>query len=80
MLFRSHVPLNVAVGEYYHLNPGSVSLPKDGTAHGYILYENRKFVFKTLDGEEYDRLDLNEATGATVKRPVVRRKIVRRRK
>ena len=77
---HTHVPLNVAVGEYYHLNPGSVSLPKNGTAHGYILYENRKFVFKTLDGEEYDRLDLNEATGATVKRPVVRRKIVRRRK
>lgn len=46
---HTHVPLNVVEKEgYLHLNPGSVSLPKEGSAHGYILYENGNFAFKTL--------------------------------
>lgn len=46
---HTHVPLNVVESEgYLHLNPGSVSLPKENTAHGYIIYENGKFTFKTL--------------------------------
>lgn len=46
---HTHVPLNVVEKEgYLHLNPGSVSLPKEGSAHGYIVYENGNFAFKTL--------------------------------
>lgn len=46
---HTHVPLNVVEKEgYLHLNPGSVSLPKENSAHGYILYENGNFEFKTL--------------------------------
>lgn len=46
---HTHVPLNVVEKEgYTHLNPGSVSLPKEGSAHGYILYDNGEFIFKTL--------------------------------
>ena len=52
---HTHVPLNVIEKEgYIHLNPGSVSLPKENTAHGYILYENGTFLFKDLDGNVYD--------------------------
>ncbi len=52
---HTHVPSNVVEdGGYYHLNPGSVSLPKENSGRGYILYENRVFTFKTLDGETYD--------------------------
>ena len=75
---HTHVPLKMSVGDFYHLNPGSVSLPKNGSPHGYILYNNRKFVFKTLEGEQYDCLDLSNAEGVAVKRQVVRRKVVRR--
>lgn len=47
---HTHVPLDVVEeGGYRHLNPGSVSLPKENSAHGYILYENGKFEFKNLD-------------------------------
>lgn len=47
---HTHVPLNVVEKEgYLHLNPGSVALPKEGSSHGYILYENGKFEFKNLD-------------------------------
>lgn len=46
---HTHVPLNALEKEgYLHLNPGSVSLPKEGSAHGYIVYENGNFSFKTL--------------------------------
>lgn len=46
---HTHVPLNVVEKEgYLHLNPGSVSLPKENSAHGYILYDNGNFEFKTL--------------------------------
>lgn len=46
---HTHVPLNVVEKEgYLHLNPGSISLPKENSAHGYILYENGNFEFKTL--------------------------------
>ncbi len=54
---HSHVPL-CSHDRFYRLNPGSVSLPKENSPHGYILYENRSFTFKTLEGEEYDRLQL----------------------
>lgn len=46
---HTHVPLNAVEGEgYIHLNPGSVSLPKENSARGYILYENGAFNFKEL--------------------------------
>ncbi|MDE6690334.1 MAG: phosphodiesterase [Clostridia bacterium] len=46
---HTHVPLNVVEKEgYLHLNPGSVSLPKENSAHGYILYDNGEFIFKSL--------------------------------
>ncbi len=46
---HTHVPLNCIEAEgYVHLNPGSVSLPKENSAHGYILYDNGVFTFKEL--------------------------------
>ena len=53
---HTHVPLKENCG-YLHLNPGSASLPKEGSAHGYILYDNGKFLFKNLEtGETYDEI------------------------
>ncbi len=47
---HTHVPLNTIEKEgYLHLNPGSVSLPKEDSKRGYILYENGEFLFKTLE-------------------------------
>ena len=47
---HTHVSLNENCG-YTHLNPGSVSLPKENSAHGYILFDGGKFYFKTLESE-----------------------------
>ncbi len=54
---HTHVPLKENCG-YIHLNPGSVSLPKENSRRGYILYKDRTFCFKTLDGKIYDELTL----------------------
>jgi len=46
---HTHIPLNkVEEGGYLHLNPGSVSLPKDNSPRGYILYSGGVFDFKKL--------------------------------
>jgi hypothetical protein len=57
---HTHVPLNVLEGcGFFHLNPGSTSLPKENSAHGYIIYENKTFTFKNLEtGKAYDSLKL----------------------
>ncbi len=51
---HTHIPVceEIAEGKYY-MNPGSVSIPKGGSEHSYMIYENRKFIWKTLDGKEY---------------------------
>ena len=76
---HTHVPLNVA-GEYLHLNPGSVSLPKEDSAHGYILFENRKFSFKTLEGEIYDTVDLSVPKKAKPVPPNRQRMLLKKKK
>lgn len=53
---HTHVPLIEDCG-YLHLNPGSVSLPKENSERGYILYENKVFYFKTLDGKTYNKIN-----------------------
>ena len=51
---HTHVPQNAVEGGYIHLNPGSVSLPKEGSRHGYILFDGKKFLFKDFEGGVYD--------------------------
>ena len=36
------------------MNPGSVSIPKMGTKHSYMIYENNTFTWKDLQGEPYN--------------------------
>lgn len=48
---HTHVKDARCVGEVLALNPGSVSIPKDGS-HSYMIYENHTFVWKTLEGVE----------------------------
>ncbi len=51
---HTHVPAfeEIATKKYY-MNPGSVSIPKGGSDHSYMMYENRKFTWKNLDGNIY---------------------------
>ncbi len=55
---HTHIPENGLCRSVRIMNPGSVSIPKGGSKNGYMTYENGIFVWKTLDGKEYDRADL----------------------
>ena len=46
---HTHIPANQNMGSYTYMNPGSVSIPKEGSSHGYMIYDG-KFVWKDLDG------------------------------
>ncbi len=48
---HTHVPKCVEYEDYVYMNPGSVSIPKENSWHGYMILENESFVWKNLDGE-----------------------------
>ena len=48
---HTHIPANQNMENYTYMNPGSVSIPKEGSAHGYMIYDG-KFVWKDLNGKE----------------------------
>ena len=50
---HTHIPANQDMGTYTYMNPGSVSIPKEGSAHGYMIYDG-KFTWKDLDGNILD--------------------------
>lgn len=47
---HTHVPVCIEHEEYTYINPGSTSIPKENSHHGYIILENRKFTWKDFDG------------------------------
>ena len=47
---HTHVPKCVEHEDYTYMNPGSGSIPKENSQHGYMTLENKKFVWKDLDG------------------------------
>ena len=49
---HTHVSVLEDHGSFVYMNPGSLSLPKDGI-HGYMTLEDGEFLWKTLDGEPY---------------------------
>ena len=48
---HTHVPAVRKDGEHYDVNPGSVSIPKEGSCHGYMMLENRQLRHVSLEGE-----------------------------
>lgn len=50
---HTHVPKCTAHPTYTYLNPGSVSIPKEESAHSYMILEERGFLWKTLEGDVY---------------------------
>ena len=53
---HTHIPAWEEYDNFLYLNPGSVSIPKEGSEHGYMIYENKKFLWKTLKGDVYHTL------------------------
>ena len=47
---HTHVPACEKVGNNMYMNPGSVSIPKENSHHGYMTIEDGHFLWKDLDG------------------------------
>ena len=57
---HTHIPAWEPFGQgSLYLNPGSVSLPKEGSAHSYMTLEYGCFRWKTMDGRTYHELQLD---------------------
>ena len=51
---HTHIPAWEPFGNAnLYLNPGSVSIPKEGSAHSYMVLEERTVLWKSLDGTVY---------------------------
>ena len=55
---HTHRPALEDYRSYVYMNPGSVTLPKDGSSKSYMTMENGLFRWKTLAGEEYRRFQM----------------------
>ena len=52
ILLNGHTHLQVCeqCGDFIHMNPGSVSIPKGDSTNGYMTWENGEFLWKDMDG------------------------------
>ena len=50
---HTHVPDCAQYDGFLYVNPGSVSIPKNGSAHSYVTFDGKKFEWKSLDGIVY---------------------------
>lgn len=48
---HTHVPVCKETEDYIYLNPGSVSIPKENSWHGYMILEDGTFTWKDLEDD-----------------------------
>ncbi len=51
---HTHIPVckELCEGKYVYMNPGSISIPKENSKNGYMIIDDTKAEWKTLDGEK----------------------------
>lgn len=55
---HTHIPAWESHETHLYLNPGSVSIPKENSRHGYMLLENGLFTWKDFDGQTHHTLSI----------------------
>lgn len=58
MCGHTHIPKCTEHKDYIYINPGSVSIPKENSAHSYMTLTDNLLEWKTLDGEIYNSYSL----------------------
>ncbi len=49
---HTHIPECTRQESFVYINSGSVSIPKNNSAHSYMIYENGEFLWKNLESKE----------------------------
>jgi putative phosphoesterase len=57
---HTHIPKCTVHEDYTYMNPGSVSIPKENSWHGYMIWENDTFTWYNLDGEQKNRFEMRK--------------------
>lgn len=56
---HTHVPAWTVFGnDNLYLNPGSTSIPKENSEHGYMIIDDKQIMWKNLAGEVYHNIQL----------------------
>ena len=56
---HTHVPAWEPMGnDNLYVNPGSVSIPKEGSAHSYLMLTEDATQWKDLDGAVYHEMEI----------------------
>lgn len=50
---HTHIPVNESVDGITIMNPGSVSIPKENSWHGYMIIENGTYTWYDFDGNSH---------------------------
>lgn len=54
---HTHIPCCNWHETYTYLNPGSVSIPKEQSPHGYMILEGTTFTWKTMEGKAWQEFN-----------------------
>ncbi len=57
---HTHIPVCEKHDNFHYLNPGSVSIPKENSHHGYMTFENGIFTWKDFNGDTKLLFDMND--------------------
>ena len=55
---HTHIPVLEEIDGWYYMNPGSVSLPKNGREHSYMIMQDNTFTWKDLQGDVFKEFTL----------------------
>ncbi len=55
---HTHIPALEEYDTHIYINPGSVSIPKENSAHSYMTFDGKTFLWKDLEGEVYKSYEI----------------------
>ena len=55
---HTHVPKCVEYGTFVYMNPGSASIPKENSHHGYMTLEDGVFLWKDFEGNSIQQYEI----------------------
>ena len=55
---HTHIPKCEKCGDIMYLNPGSASIPKENSHHGYMTFEDGVFMWKDFDGKVINKFSI----------------------